>query len=165
MYSNVFNYLTWFIVCYVLFKCFKKAIIWLYFLECMIYFRSLSFWYFDGTSKSISVNYCYASCYNWCDVISVGNCGDVNNSGFNITFMMTSSNGNISALLALCVGNSPVTGEFPSQRPLTRSFDISLSCALNKRLSKQSRCWWFETRSCSIWRHCDVTDRSLQTHK
>ena len=27
-------------------------------------------------------------------------------------------------LLALCAGNSPVTGEFPSQRPLTRSFDV-----------------------------------------
>ena len=31
-----------------------------------------------------------------------------------------------SALLALCAGNSPVTGEFPSQRPVTRSFDVSL---------------------------------------
>ena len=29
-----------------------------------------------------------------------------------------------SALLALCAGNSPVTGEFPSQRPVTRSFDV-----------------------------------------
>ena len=28
------------------------------------------------------------------------------------------------ALLALCVGNSPVPGEFPSQRPVTRSFDV-----------------------------------------
>ena len=39
-----------------------------------------------------------------------------------------------SALLALFAGNSPVTGEFPSQRPVTRSFDVFL----NKRLSKQS---------------------------
>ena len=30
-----------------------------------------------------------------------------------------------SALLALCVGNSPVTGEFPSQGPVSRSFDVS----------------------------------------
>ena len=30
----------------------------------------------------------------------------------------------ISALLALCAGNSPVTGEFPSQRPVTRGFDV-----------------------------------------
>ena len=29
-----------------------------------------------------------------------------------------------SALLTLCTGNSPVTGEFPSQRPVTRSFDV-----------------------------------------
>ena len=34
-----------------------------------------------------------------------------------------------SALLALCVGNSPVTGEFHAQRPVTRSFDILLICA------------------------------------
>ena len=27
-------------------------------------------------------------------------------------------------LLALCAGNSPVTGEFPSQRPVTQSFDV-----------------------------------------
>ena len=33
------------------------------------------------------------------------------------------------ALLALCAGNSPVTGEFPSQRPVTRSFDVSLILA------------------------------------
>ena len=29
-----------------------------------------------------------------------------------------------SALLAICVGNSPVPGEFPAQRPVTRSFDV-----------------------------------------
>ena len=44
-----------------------------------------------------------------------------------------------SALLALCAGNSPVTGEFPSQRPVTRSFDVFFDLRLNKR-SKQSRC-------------------------
>ena len=32
------------------------------------------------------------------------------------------------ALLALCEGNPPVTGGFPSQRPVTRSFDFSLIC-------------------------------------
>ena len=30
----------------------------------------------------------------------------------------------LSALLAICAGNSPVRGEFPSQRPVTRSFDV-----------------------------------------
>ena len=34
-----------------------------------------------------------------------------------------------SALLAFCVGNSVVTGEFPAQRSVTRSFVFSLICA------------------------------------
>ena len=34
-----------------------------------------------------------------------------------------------SALQAICAGNSPVTGEFPAQRLVTRSFDVSLICA------------------------------------
>ena len=42
-----------------------------------------------------------------------------------------------SALLALCAGNSPVTGEFPARRPVTRSFDVFFDLGLNKRLSKQ----------------------------
>ena len=40
-----------------------------------------------------------------------------------------------SALLAICAGNSPATGEFPSQRPVTRSFDVFHYLRLNKRLS------------------------------
>ena len=59
-----------------------------------------------------------------------------------------------SALLAFCAGNSPATGEFPSQRPATRSFNIFFHRCLNKWLGKQSRGWWFETPSCSLWRHC-----------
>ena len=58
-----------------------------------------------------------------------------------------------SALLAICAGNSPVTGEFPAQRPVTRSFDVFFDLRLNKRLSKQSWGWWFETSSRSLWRH------------
>ena len=34
-----------------------------------------------------------------------------------------------SALLAICAGNSPVAGEFPAQRPVTRSFDVFFICA------------------------------------
>ena len=60
-----------------------------------------------------------------------------------------------SALLALCAGNSPVSGEFPAQRPVTRSFDVFFDLRLNKRLSKQSWGWWFETPPCSLWRHCN----------
>ena len=54
-----------------------------------------------------------------------------------------------SALLVLCAGNSPVTGEFPAQRPVltgefpaqrpvTRSYDVFFDLRPNKRLSKQS---------------------------
>ena len=61
-----------------------------------------------------------------------------------------------SALLALCVGSSPVTGEFPSQMPVTRSFDVLFDLRLNKRLSKQSWGWWFEMPSRPLWRHSNV---------
>ena len=61
-----------------------------------------------------------------------------------------------SALLALCAGNSPVVGEFPSQRPVTRSFDVFFDMCLNKRLSKQTCGRRFETRSRSLWRHCNA---------
>ena len=66
-------------------------------------------------------------------------------------------NGNISALLALwlCEGNSPVTGEFTPQRPVMRSFGVFFDLRLIKRLSKQSKRWWFETASRSLWRHCN----------
>ena len=43
----------------------------------------------------------------------------------------------ISALLAICAGNSPVPGEFPAQRPVARSFDVYFDLRPNKRLSKQ----------------------------
>ena len=60
-----------------------------------------------------------------------------------------------SALLALFVGNYPATGEFPVQRSVTRSFDVFFELLLNKRWSKQSWGWWFETPSSSLWRHCN----------
>ena len=60
------------------------------------------------------------------------------------------------ALLAICAGNSPVPGEFPTQRPVTRSFDVFFELRLNKRLSKQSWGWWFETLSRPLWRHRNI---------
>ena len=64
--------------------------------------------------------------------------------------------GTFSALLVLCEGNPPITGGFPSQRPVARSFDIFFDLRLNKRLSKQSRHRCFETPSPSSWRHCNA---------
>ena len=60
-----------------------------------------------------------------------------------------------SSLLALCVGNSPVPGEFPSQRPVTWRFDVFFDLCQIKGLSKQSWGWWFELPSCPLWCHCN----------
>ena len=69
-----------------------------------------------------------------------------------------------SMLLALCAGNSPVTGEFPHKGQWRGVLMFSLICALNNRLSKQSWCWWFETLLRPLWRHCnDYTHRYLAT--
>ena len=61
-----------------------------------------------------------------------------------------------SALLTLCAGNSPVTGEFPVQRSVTRGFDVFFDLRLDRQLSKQWRRWWYETLPLSLWRHCKV---------
>ena len=58
----------------------------------------------------------------------------------------------------------PLCGEFtgdrwiPRKKPMTHSFDVFFDLCLNKWLSKQSRGWWFETPSRSLWRHCNATD-------
>ena len=62
-----------------------------------------------------------------------------------------------SALLAICVGNSPVTGEFPAQRPVTRSFDVFFDLRLNEG--------WVNNREADDLRrhraHYDVTVMQL----
>ena len=54
----------------------------------------------------------------------------------------------------------PVTGGFPSQRPVTRTFDVFFDMRLNKRLNKESRRHWFETPLQSLWRHCNAMTMS-----
>ena len=75
--------------------------------------------------------------------------------------MMTSSNGHIFRVTGHLCGESPVPGEFPAQRPLTRNFDVFFDLRLNKRLSKQSWGWWFETLSRPLWRHRNVIILSI----
>ena len=70
-----------------------------------------------------------------------------------IFIMMTSSNGNIFRVTGSLCGEFTGPGEFPTQRPVTRSFDVFFDLRLNKRLSKQPWGWWFETPSWSLWRH------------
>ena len=76
--------------------------------------------------------------------------------------MMTSSNGSVFRV------TDPLREEFTGHRliPLTKAsnaeFNVFFDLRLNKRLSKQSRRWWFETPSRSLWRHCDAfEDRVL----
>ena len=64
------------------------------------------------------------------------------------------------ALLAISAGNTPVPGEFPAQRSVARSFDVFFDLRLNKRLSKQSWGWWFETLSHPLWRYSNVWHHS-----
>ena len=68
------------------------------------------------------------------------------------------------ALLALCAGNSPVTGEFPAQRPVTQSFDVFFDLRLYERLSKQSWGCWFETPSRLLWRHSNGKQFSVDSY-
>ena len=64
--------------------------------------------------------------------------------------MMTSSNGNIFRVTGPLCGEFTGPGEFPIQRPVTRSFDVFFDLRLNKRLSKQPWGWWFQTPSRSL---------------
>ena len=73
-----------------------------------------------------------------------------------VMMMMTSSNGNIFRVTGPLCGEFTGPGDFPTQRPVTWSFDVFFDLRLNKRLSKQPCGWWFETPSWSLWRQCNV---------
>ena len=73
--------------------------------------------------------------------------------------MMTSSNGNILRVTGPLCCEFTGPGEFPTQRPVTRRFDVFFDLRLKKRLSKQPWGWWFETPSLSLWRHCNELQR------
>ena len=89
-------------------------------------------WYLPLTNKSVNMGgrrYPYSQC------------------------MMTSSNGNNGLVTGPLCGNLPMSGEFLSQSPVTRSFDAFFDLHLNKPLSKQSWGWWFQSPSYLLWRH------------
>ena len=70
--------------------------------------------------------------------------------------MVTWSNKNIFQVTGPLCGNSPVTVEFLSQRPVMRSFDVFFDLQLNKGWSKQSWLQRSETPLCSLWCHCNL---------
>ena len=49
-----------------------------------------------------------------------------------------------------------VPGDFPTQRPVMRNFDVFFDLRPNIRLSKHWWGWWFETPSHQLWRHCNA---------
>ena len=67
--------------------------------------------------------------------------------------IMTSSNGNIFHVTGHLCGEFTGPDEFPTQRPVTRNFDVYFDLRPNKRLSKQLWGWWFETQSRPLWCH------------
>ena len=102
-----------------------------------------------------SILYMYAWQYSKAHII-IHNCNDLN--GFNVydDSLWRHKIETFSALLAICAGNSPVTGEFHAQRPVTRNFDVFFDLRLNKRLSEQWWGRWLETSSHPLWRHSNV---------
>ena len=77
---------------------------------------------------------------------------------------MTSSNGNIFRVTGPLCGEFTGPGEFPTQRPVTRSFDVFFDLRLNKRLSKQPWGWWFQTPSWSLWRQSNAYTTTTKHH-
>ena len=80
--------------------------------------------------------------------------------------MMTSSNGNISRVTIPLLGElTGDCGEFTSQRPVTRSFDVFFDLRLNKHLSKQSWGWWLRHHGAHydviimVLKGCNVTPK------
>ena len=59
----------------------------------------------------------------------------------------------------------PIVREIHRWSPLTKSmtwsFNVFFVLHLNKCLRKQTRRRWFETQSCSLWRHCNVGNESV----
>ena len=96
----------------------------------------------------VAVTWKYRTCHNSCAVVTYTRV--MTRIDYH---MMTSSNGNIFRVTGPLCGEFTGPGEFPTQRPVTRSIDVFFDLRLNKWLSKQPWGWWFETLSRPLWRH------------
>ena len=81
-----------------------------------------------------------------------------------IQIMMTTPNGNIFRVTGHLCGEVTGPGEFPTQSPVTRNFDVFFDLRQKKLLSTQSRGWWFETPSRPSWRHRNDFNKSYRTN-
>ena len=77
---------------------------------------------------------------------------------------MTSSNENNFSVTGPLCGEFTGPGEFPVQRPVTRSFGVFFDLRPNKRLSKQPWGWRFETSSWSLWSQCNEASLKPPKH-
>ena len=113
-------------------------------------------------SREIGVYNCSLSLWNFAGVPAAGAEASVKLSSDTFILPMSRLRAwwrnqmeTFSALLALCEGNSWVTGGFPSQRPVTQSLLFSLICA---RING-----WANNRDAGYWRrqcaHYDVNER------
>ena len=71
--------------------------------------------------------------------------------------MMTSSSGNIFGVTSLLCGEFTCHRWIPRKKVSDAELWFFFDLRLNKRLSKQSQGWWFETPPRSLWRHCNDT--------
>ena len=128
-------------------------------------------WWFSGISiMSRKFDYAISCCrdlpsqncqFNYCEVAPIAAALHGTLSVKKTYYcMMTSSNGDILHVTGHLYGEFTGLrwrGALMFQIPVTRSFDVFFDLRLNKRLSKQSWGWWFETLSCPLWRHCNGT--------
>ena len=110
---------------------------------------------FFGSVLLVLRQSCYHPCVNEVTLQGICKVGHILITTNTTQYMMTSSNGNIFRVTGPLCGEFTGPGEFPTQSPVTRSFDVSFDLRLYKRLSKQPWGWWFETLSWSLWRHTD----------
>ena len=75
--------------------------------------------------------------------------------------MMTSSNGTIFHVTGHLCGEFAGLRWIPRTKASDAEFDVFVDLRLNKRRSKQSWDWWFETPSCPLWRHSNARDRRI----
>ena len=91
-----------------------------------------------------------------------GNLGDQKPGTFSIygwetsRSMKTSSNGNISRVTGHLCGEFTGPRWIPRTKAMIRSFYVFFDLRLNKRLSKHSWGWWFETLPRPLWRHSNA---------
>ena len=132
---------------------------WLDLLDCWLCYKPIrkKFWKFLSTNRE----------YSWWETTSIHGSStphpiDCHPPRVHCVMMMSSNGNHFHVTSPLWEGNPSVPGGFPSQRPVTRSFDVFFDMRLNKRLNKQLGRWWFETPSRSLWCHCNVSSWTVQ---